>query len=176
MITPPALPPPTDRLHFRPYRVHDLDNVIEMFVDDEARRWYPTKGNAEKASQWIQWNIDGYVSNGFGLWVIELRSTGTFLGDCGLTYQRVDGRAVVEVGYHLQAAHRGQGYAGEAAQACLDFALASLDLHSVCSIVDPRNEASCRVASRIHSQVDTFSNDAGRLMKLYRTPSHDRLG
>ena len=70
--------------------------------------------------------------------VIEDKEVGTFLGDCGLI-QQVEGEEVLEVGYHLQDRHRGQGYATDAGRACLTHAFGVLETVSVCSIVDPDN-------------------------------------
>ncbi|MGA7270391.1 MAG: GNAT family N-acetyltransferase [Acidimicrobiia bacterium] len=143
-------PGPTSRLRFRPYRPEDLADVSEMFEDPHARRFYPEMGDRRHAQRWIQWNLDGYAAHGFGLWVIEHRLEGWFLGDCGLTYQPVAGDRWVELGYHLQARYRGNGYVSEAARACLGHAFGPLGIDRVCSVVDPENTASIRVASRIH--------------------------
>ena len=162
-------PPPTTRLRFRQYSADDVSAVIEMFDDPEARRWYPAASNPDEAVGWIDWNLDNYKTTGFGLWVIEQRTTGNFLGDCGLTYQAVEGERILEVGYHVQARHRGNGYAYEAARACVAFALGDLGAAAVCSIVDPRNEASIRVASGVHSSNRTVTKDNGEAMNLYWT-------
>ena len=61
--------------------------------------------------------LDSY---GFGLWALELKTTGASIGDCGLTYQDVEGSPQLEVGYHVMQRERRKGYATEAARACLD--------------------------------------------------------
>lgn len=160
-------PAPTARIRFRRYRSEDADRVAEMFADPQARRFYPNMGEPGKAEGWIEWNLHNYAIHGFGLWVIEHRDEGWFLGDCGLTYQPVGGEQVLEVGYHLQEQHRGNGYATEAARACVAFAFGHLAVSLVCSIVDPENTASIRVASQLHTAHRTFSNERGRTMELY---------
>lgn len=162
-------PPPTDRLRFRRYELSDIDAVVEMFADEEARRWYPTKSQPDEAVRWIEWNLVNYDERGVGLWAIEDRRTGTFVGDCGLTYQTVANDQLLEIGYHLQHRHRGQGYALESAQGCAEFALQTLKAPTVCSIVDPRNASSCRVAESIHDSLRTFANSQGNEWNLYWT-------
>lgn len=169
---PSTVPPPTDRLRFREYEPGDVDAVIEMFDDDEARRWYPTKSDPDEAEQWIRWNLGNYERHGFGLWALEDRATGVFLGDCGVTYQPVENDDVIEIGYHLQRRHRGNAYALEAARQCLDFAIGALKVASVCCILDPDNESSIRVAAAIHDSHRTFANAAGRQLDLYWTDRH----
>ncbi len=162
-------PPYTKRVRFRRYQLADLDAVIAMFDDPEARQWYPTHSEPDEARRWIEWNLENYATHGFGLWAIEDIETEVFLGDCGLTYQMVEGEQLLELGYHLQELRRGFGYATEAAQACLDFAFTELSAGSVCSIVDPQNVASIAVAGSIHENQRQFVNDHGQTMGLFWT-------
>ena len=161
------LPTSTPRLRFRRYRIDDAAIVAEMFADPQARRFYPNMADPDGHTNWIRWNLDNYAADGFGLWVIEHAETGLFLGDCGLTYQSVEGQRLLEVGYHLQAQHRGHGYATEAVKVCIAYAFDDLGASLVCSIVDPANTASLAVASRLHPSQRTFADDAGRLRRLY---------
>lgn len=140
-----------------------------MFADPEARRFYPDMAELGVNRRWIQWNLDNYAVHGFGLWVLEHKETGDFLGDCGLTYQAVEGQRLLEVGYHLQERHRGHGYATEAGRACMAYAFDELDAELVCSIVDPANKGSLAVASRLHASQRTFTKDGGQMMRLYWT-------
>jgi RimJ/RimL family protein N-acetyltransferase len=47
--------------------------------------------------------------------VIETHD-GRFIGDCGLTWQDVNGQQRLEVGYHVRATAQGQGLATGAAR------------------------------------------------------------
>lgn len=143
-----------------------------MFADPLAQRFYPDMANPGRGAQWIQWNLDHYATHGFGLWVIEHRETGSFLGDCGLTYQPVEGVQLLEVGYHLHAQHRGQGYATEAGRASIAYSFDELDAQLVCSIVDPANTPSRAVAARLHTSQRIFTNTTDQELWLYwSTPS-----
>jgi RimJ/RimL family protein N-acetyltransferase len=169
----PLVPPPTDRLRFRRYVETDEQFVIDLFNDRYAKRFYPSMASIEAARGWIDWNLRSYDSHGYGLWVVESIETGSALGDCGLTVQDVGGASMVEVGYHILDAERGQGYATEAAGACVAYGLDDLDLPVVCSIVDPQNEASIRVADHIHAVRSSFVNPVGETMILFRTREGD---
>lgn len=162
-----ALPAATDRIRFRRYRPQDAAAVAEMFGDDQARRFYPHMGRPGAVEGWIEWNLGNYGTHGFGLWVIERRDEGGFLGDCGLTYQPVEGMRWLEVGYHLGEQHRGRGYATEAARACVTYALEQVAAARVCSIVDPANTPSIRVASRVHHSSRTFLHSSGEIRLLF---------
>jgi RimJ/RimL family protein N-acetyltransferase len=162
-----AFPAATDRIRFRLYRPEDIAEVAEMFGDAQARRFYPEMGDPGEVERWVGWNLDNYATHGFGLWVIEHRDESQFLGDCGLTCQPVAGGQWLEVGYHLQRRYRGKGYATEAARACVDYALERLAAERVCSIVDPANTPSIRVASRVHDASRTFLRSSGEIRLLF---------
>jgi RimJ/RimL family protein N-acetyltransferase len=102
---------------------------------------------------WIEKNLRLYEEFGHGLWAVEAKESGMFLGDCGLTYQEADESKELEVGYHLLHAARGKGYASEAASACLDFGFQRTAASLVCSIVAFENAASRAVAGRLHPNV-----------------------
>ena len=163
------VPPATARIRFRRYRDSDAAAVAKMFDDPEAQRFYPEFAEPGAGEHWIRWNRENYERHGFGLWALEHAKTGTFLGDCGLTYQAVAGRSLLEVGYHLDVSHRGKGFATEAGLACIEFAFDEVAVDSICSIVDPANVASIAVASRLHGHRTTCENDDGRIMLLFTT-------
>jgi len=164
-----SLPPPTERLRFREYRDDDLEDVVAMFGDPQARRFYPEMDAPEACRGWIEWSKRNYRDHGFGLWAIEDLSSGEFLGDCGLTYQPVEGDRLLELGYHLLAEHRGKGLVTEAGRACLDYAFGQLAAPMVCSLVHPENAPSMAVAGRLHSSQRTYLKDDGQTRMLFWT-------
>ena len=107
----------------------------------------------EQAGSWVRRNLERYGIDGFGLWLIVLRETGEYAGDCGLMRQMVEEREEIEVGYHLHASFRGRGIATEAATACLRWGFEHLDVDRLISLVHPDNAASRAVAGRLHSHV-----------------------
>lgn len=142
------LPRDTPRLRFRPMRPADLDEMAGLLGDPAVMAFYPAPKTREQAAAWIAWNERNDADHGFGLWIIETHE-GEFVGDCGLTWQDVNGVRKVEVGYHVAVAHQGQGLATEAANACLDFARRQLAIREVVAIIHPENRASQRVAEKI---------------------------
>jgi RimJ/RimL family protein N-acetyltransferase len=113
--------------------------------------YYPAPKSRDEALRWIEWNQRNYVEHGYGLWIVETLA-GEFLGDCGLTWQEVNGRQELEVGYHMRPAVQGQGFATEAAAACRDYAASRLGASRLVAITHPKNVASQRVAEKIGMQ------------------------
>jgi RimJ/RimL family protein N-acetyltransferase len=157
------------RLGFREYRDNDVVGMAQVFGDAYARRFYPEHGKDEKLRAWITWSQRNYAAHGFGLWAIELLSSGQFIGDAGLTIQPVEATNLLEVGYHVHPSFRGQGLATEAARTCLNWAFENTLHSTVCSIVHPENVASIRVAEKVHSLKRTVQGNSGPSLLFYTT-------
>ncbi|WP_281247299.1 GNAT family N-acetyltransferase [Micromonospora pattaloongensis] len=142
-------PADTQRLTFAEMTVDDLDDMAALLGDPDVMRYYPHPKDRDEALSWIRWNQSLYQREGFGLWVIRLRDTGEFVGDCGLTPQEVEGAVDVEVGYHVRGDLQGYGYATEAAAACRDHAREILNVRRLIAIIHPDNAPSQRVAEKI---------------------------
>ncbi|HYO81548.1 MAG TPA: GNAT family N-acetyltransferase [Bryobacteraceae bacterium] len=162
----------TGRLRLRAFTSADESPLFEVFADPYARRFYPQMADPARVKAWINWNLRNYDELGFGLWAMELRAGGQLIGDCGLTYQDVDGRKELEIGYHVIERERGKGYATEAARECLDYGFTHTSAVSICSIVKPSNHASCGVAARIHTARRQLLNGDQPALLFY-TMRHD---
>jgi RimJ/RimL family protein N-acetyltransferase len=99
---------------------------------------------------------------------MELKSTGEFLGDCGVTVQLVDAVEELEIGYHLRRDRWGHGYATEAAQACRDWSFAHRNMDHVISLIRPENMPSRSVAERNGMTIWKEVDWRGLLHYVYR--------
>jgi RimJ/RimL family protein N-acetyltransferase len=126
----------------------DLDDMARLLGDAEVMRFYPGPKTRDEALAWIEWNLANYAEHDVGLWIVET-AAGEFVGDCGLTWQRVNGVRKLEVGYHVRRDLQGRGYATEAAAAARDVARAIGGVDELVAIVHPDNRASERVAEKI---------------------------
>jgi len=127
----------------------DLDEMAQLLGDSDVMRFYDRPKTRKEAEAWIEWNLRLYANHGYGLWVLRLRDTGEFVGDCGLTQQLVDGRSYIEVGYHVRASLQRRGLATEAATACKRYAADQLGLDYLMAIIDPDNRPSQLVAEKM---------------------------
>jgi [ribosomal protein S5]-alanine N-acetyltransferase len=143
----------TERLLLRPFVEEDLEPLHEILGDAETMRFYPAPFTLQDTARWIERNQRRYVDDGFGLWVVLERSTGAFLGDCGLTIQPVDGEPLVEVGWHVRRDRWGEGIAPEAGAGCRDWAFEHLDAERIISLIRPENVQSRRVAEKLGMMV-----------------------
>lgn len=101
------LPSPTSRLRFREMTPSDLDVMARLLGDPAVMEFYPRPKTRPEALAWIEWNQRNYRELGHGLWIVE-NHDGVFVGDCGLTWQRVNGQPRLEVGYHVVPEFQGR--------------------------------------------------------------------
>ena len=138
----------TARLKLRRFRDDDASAVFAIIGDRVAMQFYPKTFNREDAKQWITRNQRRYREDGYGLFAVTLKDSEEVIGDCGIIKQNVEGTTAMEVGYHFRRDQWGQGYATEAARACMGFAFESFGADRVISLIRPENVPSRRVAER----------------------------
>ena len=137
--------------------------------------YYPAALSFKETETWVRNNIDRYERDGTGLWAIEDRATGEFLGDCGLVHQVVDGVDELEVGWHVKRSRWGQGIAPEAGAAFRDRAFGELGFERIISIIRPENIQSRRVAEKLGMAVEketTFGSMGWRHFVYVLEPWH----
>ena len=88
-----------------------------------------------------------YLSNGFGLYRVQLKDSGEVIGLCGLVKRAT--LPDVDLGYALLPEFCGRGYAAEAAAAVMADARARLRIDRIVAITDPRNAGSIRVLQKL---------------------------
>lgn len=136
----------TQRLILREYRQADFDGLRAIICDVETMKYYPKPYDEKGVQRWLDWCIDSYSKNGFGLFAIELKETGEFIGDCGISLQNIDGEELPEIGYHINKNHWRKGYAKEACEAVKEWLFDNTEYNVVYSYMNAENEPSRRTA------------------------------
>ncbi|HEY1089661.1 MAG TPA: GNAT family N-acetyltransferase [Burkholderiaceae bacterium] len=140
----------TERLHLRWFDEADGAFVCELLNEPSWLEMIGDRGvrTPEQASVWIRERLIGnYRAQGFGFWAVVRQSDGALLGMCGLVKR--DELPEVDIGYAFVPRAWGQGYAREAAAACLRYARETLGLRTLLAITAPHNEASSRLLEAI---------------------------
>ncbi|WP_207701074.1 GNAT family N-acetyltransferase [Candidatus Enterococcus ferrettii] len=138
----------TERLVLREWTADDLPDLKRFLQDAEVMWAYEHAFSNEEVSNWLQWNLDSYQANGYGLWAMLCKSTGEIIGECGITQQTVEGTVYPEIGYHLVKTHWHQGFAVEAARAVKDWGFKKKQFPELVSTIRDTNLASMNVAIR----------------------------
>lgn len=139
----------TDRLAIRPFTLDDADEVHAIWSDPEVMRWIPSGPLPSVAAtrEKIRRFMDHQAAHGFSLWAVCEKASGAILGDCGLLLTEWKGPEV-ELAYRFSRAVWGQGFASEAAAACLRYGFEVLGLERIIAVTDPAHVASRRVMEK----------------------------
>lgn len=148
MVAGPEVIARTERLVLRAMTADDLAPLRAILSDPVAMAAYEGAFDEAETEEWLARNLRRYAEDGFGLWAVDLEGAG-MIGQCGITRQRIDDDAVLEVGYLFQRAHWHRGYAVEAASAARDWGLRELDAPAIWAQVRDTNLASMNVAIRL---------------------------
>jgi ribosomal-protein-alanine N-acetyltransferase len=141
----------TPRLVLREFAddFRDLAALNEIQSDPDHMRFYPHPFSVDESRNWIARMLREYEERGFGLWVVEDRETGEFLGSVGPMLQTVDDDQEIELGWSVTPRRAREGIASEAAAACRDYCFDVLGLDHLIALVRPENTPSRGVAERI---------------------------
>jgi [ribosomal protein S5]-alanine N-acetyltransferase len=88
---------------------------------------------------------------GYAMWAVEERTTGTFIGQCGLRPAKsMDENAgsEIDLGYHFARTSWNRGFATEATVAVLAHGLGPLGLEIIMAVAAPKNIGSWRVMEK----------------------------
>lgn len=128
--------------------------------------WYlylsePPFTDAE-VTAWLTENLRRYKADGFSFYAVIEKCSGKFLGVCGPLIETINGVRYIGVAYIFAKAYWGNGYAAEAAAACVNYAFDSLSADEVIAEIRPENKKSRRVAERLGMAI------SGSFVKTYK--------
>ncbi len=144
----------TERLKLRKIVAADADNLFRLDNDPEVMRYI--NGGTETSRKVIENELLPVfmcyddLRVGLGIWAIERRADGAFLGWVSLRNTVAgEGKGEAELGFRLSKASWGQGFAQEAARALLDKGFNDLNLARVIGTTFEANRASRRLMERL---------------------------
>lgn len=141
----------TNRLIMRRWKEADRAPFAALNADPIVMEHFPALLSEIESNIMIDRIEQGFDNHRYGLWALEHRENGTFLGFTGLMYADfdVDFLPGVEIGWRLAQSAWGQGFATEAAAAALWFGFEQCDLDEILSFTTVANRPSQRVMQRI---------------------------
>lgn len=141
----------TERLILRPWRKSDREPFAALNADAETMRFFPAPLSRAQSDELIDALAQRMAAEGWGFFALERKADGAFAGMTGLNRPRFEAHFTpcIEVGWRLPRAMWGQGYASEAAKACLDFAFGTLGEKRIVAFTTVANLPSRRVMERI---------------------------
>jgi RimJ/RimL family protein N-acetyltransferase len=157
----------TERLILRPFREEDAALFCEYLQDPDVNR-FVGEGQAPSAEDcWraVAGWIGHWVMRDYGPWAVTEKATGTFMGRTGIHFP--ESWPQPELAYTFGKPFWGKGYATEAVRAAMDWGFTERDFPELCSLIDPLNERSMAVATRVG---ETYRRDGalrGHPLRVY---------
>jgi len=150
----------TARLILRPFRESDLDDLDRLNSNPDVMRYIGAGAPLGRRDSWRQLALFlGHQElRGYSVLAIEERATGLFLGRSGPWFPL--GWPMLEVGWLVDPRRQGEGIATEAGRASLDWCFDNLPIEQACSIIDPANVASTRVAAKLGGRLERRLDEA----------------
>ena len=147
----------TDRLHLRPYRLDDFEEMAALFGDERVMASLG-RGPTPREESWARllrytghWTLFDY-----GLFAVFEKASGRFVGETGMAdFKRGLGPRfddVPEAAWILSSEAQGRGYATEAAEATHRWLAHSHLFDRTVCIIRPDNGGSLRVAEKLGYQ------------------------
>lgn len=140
----------TPRLILRSWTAADVPDFIAMNKDKSVMKYFPAVLSDSETEAFYKRIQDEFAAKGWGLYAVELKADGKFIGYVGLHEIgfEADFTPGVEIGWRLAADYHNQGYATEAARAVLELAENS-GITRLYSFTAKINEPSERVMQKI---------------------------
>jgi len=153
----------TERLLLRDWHPADRGPFAALNADPRVMEHFPSRLTRAESDAFIKRMRERWTAEGFGLWAVERRADGRFLGFTGLAAPTFEAHVTpcVEVGWRFAVEAWGHGYATEAARAALRFGFEDLDLAEIVSFTVPANTRSRAVMERLgmtHDPADDFDH------------------
>lgn len=175
----------TERLLLRRWRGADRAPFAALNADLEVNEFLTGPLERVESDALVAGIEAGFGRHGFGLWAVERRADGEFLGFAGIAPVPFEApfTPAVEVGWRLARPAWGHGYATEAARAALRFGFAEAGLEEVVAMTAVGNARSRAVMERLgmsRDPRDDFEHprlppgDPLRPHVLYRIPAPEQ--
>jgi RimJ/RimL family protein N-acetyltransferase len=139
----------TERLLLRPPSATDRVAWTALLADANAARFIGGVQGPHGAWRNLAMMIGAWELDGFGMFSVIEKATGRWMGRIGPW--RPEGWPGPEIGWALDPAYWGRGYATEAARASMDWARAALGWSRVVHLIHPENSPSRALARRLGS-------------------------
>jgi RimJ/RimL family protein N-acetyltransferase len=141
----------TERLLLRQWREADREPFAALNADPAVMEHFPRTLTRHEADALIDRHQERLIAGEPGLFAVEVRETGAFIGFIGLAVPAFETAFTpcVEVGWRLARGAWGHGYASEGGRAALDHGFSTLKLPEIVSFTWEGNLRSRAVMERI---------------------------
>jgi [ribosomal protein S5]-alanine N-acetyltransferase len=157
----------TPRLFLRRFTEIDAPLIYKLNSDPEVLKYLhePVLENEAQAKDILTSIIIPQYKINLGRWAIHTKADYEFIGWCGLKY--IEETGIIDLGYRLLKAAWGKGYATEAAQYTVIYALRDLKIESITGMTHIENVASIKVLEKAGMKFSRDEIASGCPLKTY---------
>ncbi len=138
----------TTRLRLRQITAGDLGKIYEGLSDKRVTKYYGVHFDTlEQTEGQMDWYEALWLEKTGLWWAVCDTETNNFLGACGFNYYKPE-QHQAEIGYWLLPEHWGKGYASEALQAAVQFAVAQTDVQRIEAYIEKGNRSSGKLLKK----------------------------
>ena len=142
----------TERLILRPITMEDLDDLLEYQSNADVVRYIPwpqrTREQVVEAIEKAQ-SLTGLTNEGdYYVLGIALKESNKVIGQLNAAHESSTNK-MASIGWVLNPAYSGRGYATEAVKEWITHIFASYDFHRLTAKIDQRNVESAKLAERV---------------------------
>lgn len=141
----------TSDLLLRHWHDRDIAPFAQLNSDERAMEYFLAPLSYQETVELYDRIQDEFSSHGFGVFAIEHRDSGAFVGCVGLHNVgfEADFTPAIEIMWRLLPQYWGNGYATQAARACLRYAKKELGFEKIVAFTTIANKRSERVMQKI---------------------------
>jgi len=141
----------TERLILRPWTDNDREPFFILNSDPVAMEYFEKPLSREESDTAVDRIMKHFEEKGFGLWVMESKETGEFIGTTGIfiPYFEAAYTPCVEIGWRMGVKYWGQGLVSEAARASLKYGFENVETEEIVAVTVPTNFRSRAVMDRL---------------------------
>ena len=144
------------RVRLRPWRHEDRDAFAALNADARVMEFFRSPLTRTESDVMVDYIEAHFVRRGFGLWAVEVPGVAPFIGFTGLAVPGFSAHFTpcVEIGWRLDFAYWGHGFATEAARLALGYGFETLALAEIVSFTSVTNRRSRAVMERLGMRRD----------------------
>ena len=171
----------TERLIIRTWTLDDLPYGMALWGNKEIIKHIGLEKpmTREEVLESIKKGIDHQIKNGYQHWAVILKSSNDIIGACGFnTFHQVKEKEhSIELVFHFMPDAWGNGYATEAAEACLNYAHEHIKTDRIIAGVEGGNIRSIKILDKLGFNYKglIYFEDSKKFEPMYEfrlTPQH----
>lgn len=157
----------TERCIIRETTVEDVEEFYRIYTEPSITYYMePLYENPEEERVYAQeYREKVYGFYGYGMWSVVHKETNRVMGRAGLSWR--EGYEIPELGFMIEVAYQGKGYAMEVCQAIMEYGTDELGFDEIQALVKALNVPSIRLCQKLGFACEDEVEEKGEMYERY---------